>query len=135
MPANLVGSAEELGITRPQVNIATVTQTPLLSTGQRNPAFITSQSGFPPNFAIPSSFNQINANVSYIPADTRWPYVQSWFFSVQQELAKDTILELAYNGNHSLRLPIVGDYNQAFPNPPGGTLGIQQRRPIQNFGA
>ena len=62
---------------------------------------------FLPNFASPSSFNQVNANVSYIPADTRWPYVQSWFFSVQQQLAKDTILELAYNGNHSLRLPIL----------------------------
>src|SRR3954468_6748050 len=132
---NRLGSADELGINGPQVNIATVNQTPLLSNGQRNPAFIPSQGGFPANFASPSSFNQINANVSYIPADTRWPYVQSWFFSVQQQLAKDTILELAYNGNHSLRLPILGDYNQAFPNPPGGTLGIQQRRPIQSFGA
>ena len=23
------------------------------------------------------------------------------------------MLEVAYNGNHSLRLPIIGDYNQA----------------------
>jgi len=41
---------------------------------------------------------------------------------------------LAYNGNHSLRLPIIGDYNQALPNQPGQTLGVQARRPDQSFG-
>jgi len=45
------------------------------------------------------------------------------------------VVELAYNGNHSLRLPILGDYNQAVPNLPGGTLGVQARRPDQSFGA
>ncbi len=130
---NRLGSADELGINGPQVNIATVNQA--IVKGQANPNLITNQAGFSPTFASPSSFNQVNANVSYIPADTRWPYVQSWFFSVQQQLAKDTILELAYNGNRSLRLPILGDYNQAFPNAPDGTVGIQPRRPIQSFGA
>jgi len=43
-------------------------------------------------------------------------------------------VELGYNGNHSLRLPIIADYNQAFPNQPGQTLGVQARRPIQSFG-
>src|SRR5262249_18777524 len=32
-------------------------------------------------------------------------------------------------------LPIIADYNQAVPNQPGGTLGIQARRPNQSFGA
>jgi len=44
-------------------------------------------------------------------------------------------LELAYNGNKSTRLPVLGDYNQAFPNLPGQNLGVQQRRPIPTFGA
>jgi hypothetical protein len=44
------------------------------------------------------------------------------------------VVELAYNGNHSLDLPILGDYNQASPNAPGGTLGVQARRPIPSFG-
>ncbi len=44
------------------------------------------------------------------------------------------MLELAYNGNHTTRLPIIGDYNQALPNLPGQTLGVQARRPIQSFG-
>jgi hypothetical protein len=53
---------------------------------------------------------------------------------VQRELPKGTVVELAYNGNHSLNLPILGDYNQANPNAPGGTLGVQARRPIPSFG-
>jgi hypothetical protein len=70
--------------------------------------------------------------------------VQNWFLSVQRELAKNTLLEVAYNGNHSLRLPILADYNQAYPNaftatcnPPAltsGCLGVQARRPIPAFG-
>jgi hypothetical protein len=60
--------------------------------------------------------------------------VQTWFFSVQRELGWGTLLELAYNGNHSLRLPIIADYNQARPNQPGESLGVQARRPIPTFG-
>jgi hypothetical protein len=54
---------------------------------------------------------------------------------VQRELARDLVLEVGYTGNHSLRLPVVGDYNQANPNLPGQTLGVQARRPLQNCGA
>ena len=131
---NRLGSADELGINGPQVNIATVNQTPLVN-GAVNPNFITTQSGFPPGFDSPANFNPVNANISYIPADTRWPYVQTWFFGIQQALTKNSVVELAYTGNHSSRLPIIADYNQAFPNAPGQTPGIQPRRPNQTFGA
>jgi hypothetical protein len=131
---NRLGSADELGINGPQVNIATVNQTPLVN-GAINPNFIRSFNGFPPGFDSPEAFNPVNANISYIPRDTRWPYVQTWFFGIQQNLGKSNVLEVAYNGNHSSRLPIVSDYNQAFPNAPGQTLGIQPRRPLQGFGA
>ena len=40
-------------------------------------------------------------------------------FSIQREITANTVLEVAYNGNHSLRLPIIGDWNQAAPNLPG----------------
>jgi hypothetical protein len=132
---NRLGSADELGINGPQVVIGTINQSPLLANGQPNPAFITTQSGFPSTLASPASFNPVNANVAYIPRDTRWPYVQTWFASVQRELPMSWVVELAYTGNHSLRLPIIADYNQAFPNAPGATLGVQARRPIQTFGA
>jgi hypothetical protein len=132
---NRLGSADELGINGPQVVIGTINQSPLLANGQPNPAFITTQSGFPSTLASPASFNPVNANVAYIPRDTRWPYVQTWFASVQRELPMSWVVELAYTGNHSLRMPIIADYNEALPNAPGGTLGVQARRPIQSFGA
>ena len=132
---NRVGSADELGINGPQVIFGVINQTPLLGNGQVNPGFLTTQMGFPSTIDDPKTFNPANANVAYIPADTRWPYVQTWFLSVQRELMKDTVLEIGYNGNHGLRLPILADYNQALPNQPGGTLGVQARRPIPTFGA
>ncbi len=96
------------------------------------PGFLTTQNGF--NAGIASTFNPVTSNNDYIPANTRWPYIQSWVLSIQRELFKDTLVELAYNGNHSLRLPIIADYNQAAPNAVGGTLGVQARRPDQAFG-
>jgi hypothetical protein len=132
-----MGSADELGINGPQVDIATLNQT-LPSGSTSLPAgFMTSYGGFPNGFASPASFaaNQTAANISYIPASTRWPYVQSWFLSIQRDLGRNTMMEIGYTGNHSLRLPVIGDENQALPNAPGGTLGIQARRPDQAFGA
>ncbi len=130
---NRVGSAQE-GINAPQALFGLLTQS--IPAGGSAPAgFLTTQNSFTTGIANPANFNPIVSNIDYIPADTRWPYIQSWFFSVQQELTHDTVLELAYNGNHSLRMPIIADYNQAYPNAPGQTLGVQARRPIQSFGA
>jgi hypothetical protein len=131
---NRVGSADELGINGPQVNIVTINQS--VPAGGSLPAgFMRSFNGFPAGFNSPANFVGVNANIAYIPKDTRWPYVQSWFFSVQREMLKDTVVEVAYNGNHGSRLPIIADYNQALPNAAGAALGIQPRRPNQSFGA
>jgi hypothetical protein len=97
---NRLGSADELGINGPQVIFGLISQTPLLANGQVNPNFITIQQGYPKSIDDPATFNPANANVAYIPKDTRWPYIQTWFFSVQRELFKDTVLEVGYNGNH-----------------------------------
>ncbi len=132
---NRVGSADLLGINGPQVVIATINQTPLLANGQANPAFITTQSGYPTGLTSPSNFVPALANVAYIPKDTRWPYIQTYFFSVQREFIKNTVIEVSYTGAHSLRLPIIADYNQALPNAAGQSLGVQARRPNPVFGA
>lgn len=89
--------------------------------------------GFPNNFASPEAFNTARAQVRYIPADNRTGYVQSWHFSVQRELAKDFLLDLAYVGNHSVGLMILADTNQAVPNVLGQNLSIDARRPITGF--
>ena len=96
--------------------------------------FLTTQNSFTTGIANPSSFNPVNSNVVYVPPDMRWPYVQNWFLSVQREIGQGTVVELAYTGNHSLRLPILADYNQSSPNLPGQSLGVQARRPIPTFG-
>jgi hypothetical protein len=129
---NRLGSADELGINGPQVNIATINQA--LTNGAVPSGFI-GQGSFPPGFDSSANFNPVNANIAYIPANTRWPYVQTWFFGVQQELPGNNLIDVSYNGNHGVRMPIIADYNQAFPNQPGQTLGIQARRPLQGFGA
>lgn len=131
---NRLGSADELGINGPQVVIGTVNQS-LTANGTLPPGFITTQAGYPASLDSPASFSPVNANISYIPRDTRWPYVQAWFFSIQRELPGDSLIEIGYNGNHSSRLPILADYNQALPNVGSATLGIQARRPNQAFGA
>jgi len=138
---NRVGSALE-GINAPQALFGVLNQS--ITNGVVPSTFLTTQNSFTTGIANPSAFNPVNSNVVYIPPDTKWPYIQNWFFSVQREITKDTTIEVAYNGNHSSRLPILADYNQANPNavtatcnPPAttsGCLGVQARRPIPTFG-
>jgi hypothetical protein len=129
---NRPGSAQE-GINSPAAIFGIISQS-IPAGGTVPPTFLTTKNSFTTGINNPANFNPITSNIDYIPADTRWPYIQSWLFSIQHEVARNTVVELAYNGNHSLRLPIIGDYNQAFPNLPGATLGVQARRPDQNFG-
>ena len=130
---NRVGSALE-SINSPQINFGNLSQA-IPTNGPVPSTFLTTLNSFSTNIASPAHFNPITTNVDYVDPNTKWPMVQSWLFSVQRQLMKDTVLEVAYNGNHSTRLPIIGDYNQAVPNAPGGSLGVQARRPDQAFGA
>ena len=129
---NRPGSAQE-GINAPQALFGVLSQT--IPAGGAVPAtFLTTLNSFSTNIASPSAFNPANSNVVYTPPDSKWPYIQNWFLSVQRQLPKNTIIELSYNGNHSLRLPIIADYNQAYPNQPGQSLGVTARVPIPTFG-
>jgi hypothetical protein len=89
--------------------------------------------GFPPDFASPAAFKTSTTQVRYIPANNRTGYVQSWHFTVQQELSHDLLLDIAYVGNHSTGLMILADANQAVPNQLGQNLSVNARRPIPNF--
>jgi hypothetical protein len=96
--------------------------------------FLTTVNSFTSGIANPANFNPLVSNVDYIPSNFPWSYVQNWFLSVQRQLPMGTVLEVSYNGNHSLDLPIIADYNEATPNQAGGTLTYQQRAPIPTFG-
>src|SRR5678815_2748032 len=69
-----------------------------------------------------------------MPADYHSSRVQSWFVSVQRELFKNTVLDVAYVGNKASDLLLFANYNQATPNNAAGTLSLQSRRPISTFG-
>jgi hypothetical protein len=129
---NRVGSAIE-GINAPQALFGVFTQT-MPQGGPVPSSFLTTQNSFSTGIANPANFNPLVSNVDYIPARFPWSYVQNWFLSVQREITKSTVIEIAYNGNHSLDLPIIADYNQAVPNAPGGTLTYQQRAPVPTYG-
>ncbi|HEX4277071.1 MAG TPA: TonB-dependent receptor [Bryobacteraceae bacterium] len=129
---NRVGSALE-NINSPQINFGTLTQS--IPAGGPVPAgFLTTQNSFTTGIADPAHFNAITSNVDYVDPNTRWPMVQSWLLSIQKEVLRNTVVEIAYNGNQNTRLPIIADYNQAVPNVPGASLGVQARRPDQAFG-
>ena len=125
---NRPGSAQE-GINAPQALFGVLSQS-----NPTSPSFLTTLNSFSTNIASPAAFNPANSNVVYTPPDSKWPRIQNWFFSMQRELPKDTVFELSYNGNHSTRLPIIADYNQAVPNQPGQTLSYTARLPIPAFG-
>jgi len=131
---NRVGSAAE-GINAPQALFGVISQTGLIPAGGPVPStFLNAQNAFTTNIASPAAFNPVNSNVVYTPPDSKWPYIQAWFVSIQRELPWNTILEVGYSGNHALRLPIIADLNEANPLQPGQTLTLQQRLPYPTFG-
>ena len=81
------------------------------------PDFRTTQQGYTAGMTTPANFNPVAANVTYMPRSLKTPYVQSWFFSVQRKMPLETVLDVAYVGNHSVATPIIADYNQPCRNP------------------
>lgn len=129
---NRPGSAQE-GINAPQALFGVLSQS-IPAGGPVPSTFLTTGNSFTTNIASPAAFNPVNSNVVYTPPDSKWPYIQNWFLSVQRQLPKNTLIEIAYNGNHSLRLPIIADYNQAAPYNPSNPLAYTARVPIPTFG-
>ena len=94
--------------------------------------FRTREQGYP--------VNPVSNVILYMAKDVPWGYVQNWHVTVQRELFKDTLLDLAYVGNRGDHLPMLGDFNQARPITSAelasglttnGTL--LARRPYQGF--
>ena len=52
---------------------------------------------------------------------------------MQRELLPKLLVDVAYVGNKSRDIMILGDYNQARPNGPTENATLQARRPIQGF--
>ncbi|MEI9972786.1 MAG: TonB-dependent receptor [Ignavibacteriota bacterium] len=129
---NRPGSAQE-GINAPQALFGVLSQS-IPAGGPVPSSFLTTQNSFSLNIASPASFNPALSNVVYTPPDSKWPRIQTWMISVERQLPWNTLIALSYDGNHSTRLPIIADYNQAAPNPVGQTIPYTQRDPIPTFG-
>jgi Carboxypeptidase regulatory-like domain/TonB-dependent Receptor Plug Domain/TonB dependent receptor-like, beta-barrel len=134
---NRLGGENLLGYNGPNIVDAAIDQLPTQPLCTANAAPITcfrpTYMGYPDNFASPSAFNTLTSQVRYIPADNRDAYVQNWHFTVQQQLATNLTLDVAYVGNRSVGLMILGDFNQAAVNQPGQNLTLAARRPYQKF--
>ena len=119
------GSGDILAINAPQAQFAAVVQptpnatnhcpTPLpaqiIAVGTISPScYATAEQGFPSGLV--TTFNPATDNITWIPKNTRDSYVENWFISVQQQLAKNTLLDVAYVGNHGVHLQGFVNGNQ-----------------------
>ena len=68
-----------------------------------DPAFRRTEQGYPTDLTDPSQFNPLTANITYMPNDYHSSEVQSWFVSVQRELGRNMLLDVAYVGNRARR--------------------------------
>jgi outer membrane receptor protein involved in Fe transport len=116
------GSGDILAINAPQAQFASVTQattttnnptpanhcsTPLpaqiIPIGSTAPScFATIDQGFPS--ALVTSFNPATDNITWIPKNTRDSYVESYYLAVQRQLFKNGLVDVAYVGNHGVKL-------------------------------
>lgn len=133
---NRIGSADLLATNFPQITRANVTQNaalPLCSgTVYADNCFRPTQAGYPTGLP--------NNVVLFTPRETRTSYIQNWQLSVQRELPGNMLLDVAYVGNHALKLLLLADYNQARPLttaelalPAAQRPALDARRPIQGF--
>ncbi len=71
----------------------------------------------PPAFKVPRTLLD-NQSLDFanglftLDDDLRVPYVQQWTLSIQREIARDTVAEIRYVGNHAVKLTRALDFNQ-----------------------
>jgi len=119
------GSGDISAINAPQAQFATVAQiapttsnhctSPLpaqiIATGTTAPTcYATADQGFPTGLV--TSFNPATDNITWVPKNTRDSYVESYYLAVQQQITKNSLIDIAYVGNHGLKLQQFLNGNQ-----------------------
>lgn len=136
---NRMASAELMNtnapfVTRASVQNTAATLTNLCTGNNFSGCFRRTQDGYPTNLLTsPGSV------ILYMPRDLPWSYVQNWHLTVQHQITRDTLIDVAYVGNRGIKLPILADYNQARPLtaaelalPAAQRPSLLDRRPIQS---
>ncbi len=123
------GSGDILAINAPQAQFAAVTQvapttanhcsTPLpaqiIATGATTPScYATADQGYPSGLV--TSFNSATDNITWVPRNTRDSYVESYYLSIQRQLFKNSLIDVAYVGNHGVKLQGFINGNQKNPS-------------------
>jgi hypothetical protein len=125
------GSGDIIGINAPQAQFASVTQldprlattnkcsTPLpvqiIAQGATAPScYATADQGFPTG--LTTTFNKATDNITWVPKNTRDSYVESYYLSVQRQIFKNSLVDIAYVGNHGLKLEGFVNGNQKNPS-------------------
>ena len=119
------GSGDILAINAPQAQFAVVTQikpttanlcsTPLppqiIAVGTTTPScYATANQGFPSGLV--TTFNKATDNITWVPSNTPDSYVENYFLSAQRQLTKNTLIDVAYVGNHGVHLQGFLNANQ-----------------------
>lgn len=119
------GSGDILAINAPQAQFAAVSQiaptatnhctSPLpaqiIPTGSTTEScYVTSDQGFPA--ALATTFNPATDNITWVPSTTRDSYVESYYLALQRQLFKNGLFDIAYVGNHGLKLQGFVNGNQ-----------------------
>ena len=129
------GSGDILPINAPNALFVSVTQ-PSTATSA---GYQTVDKGFPQGLA--TNFLPGTDNITYIPKNTRDSYVENWYLSMQRQLSKNVLIDLAYVGNHGLKLQGFFNANQGNPalglasaNPGNAPVGAGFARPYPTWG-
>ncbi|MDR3724505.1 MAG: TonB-dependent receptor [Terracidiphilus sp.] len=121
------GSGDILAINAPQAQFASVLQpTPttsnhcnplpaqIITTGTTAPScYATIDQGFPSGLV--TAFNPATDNVTWINKNRKDAYVENAFLSIEQQLYKNTVLDVAYVFNHGVHLEGFINGNQKVP--------------------
>jgi len=136
---NRSSSDGNISLNGPSTIVSDISQTigePICPTNNTNPnsCFSPTMQGYPLSVITPAFFSTSTSTVRYMPKDGPTAYVQSYYFGIQEQFSKSTILNIDYVGQHAVRLRVLGDLNQAAVQPTStSTLSLNQRRPIAGF--
>jgi outer membrane receptor protein involved in Fe transport len=119
------GSGDILAINAPQAQFAAVNQIAPTTTNHcasplpaeiipvnsvQESCYVTADQGFPS--ALATTFNPATDNITWVPKNTRDSYVESYYLAVQRSLFKNSLIDVAYVGNHGLKLQGFVNGNQ-----------------------
>ena len=140
------GSGDIAAINAPQAQFASVSQispstsnhcsTPLpaqiIATGTtKESCYVTADQGFPSGLV--TTFNYATDNITWVPRNTRDSYVENYYLAVQQQITKNSLVDIAYIGNHGLKLQGFLNGNQRNITDTPGSSTYTYSRPFANW--